>query len=82
MIAMQLTIIVSQLNCLFEPTFSNLQYHFMFYWILGAYFGSVWQPADMAVGSAPLEAPGSAVPAQRRSPAAALSLAAPGVEPG
>ena len=39
--AMQITMIVSQFNCMFEPTFRNLQYQFLFYWIFGVYLGSI-----------------------------------------
>jgi hypothetical protein len=38
--ALQLTIVLSQLNSLFEPTFQGLQYHFFFYWIAGALLGA------------------------------------------
>jgi O-antigen ligase len=37
--ALQLTFWISQLNTLFEPTFQGLQYHFIWYWIMGSYFG-------------------------------------------
>jgi O-antigen ligase len=42
--ALRLTIVFSQLNSLFEPTFQGLQYHFLFYWICGAYLGA-YDPA-------------------------------------
>lgn len=36
-----LTFAISQLNCLFEPTFQGLHYHFLFFWIFGGYLGSL-----------------------------------------
>src|SRR5262249_4335553 len=33
--ALRATLVFSQINSLFEPTFQGLQYHFMFYWICG-----------------------------------------------
>jgi hypothetical protein len=43
--ALQLTFVISQANSLFEPTFQGLQYHFLFYWIVGAYLGAFGAPA-------------------------------------
>lgn len=37
--ALQLTFAVAQLNLLFEPTFTGIQYQFIYYWVLGVYFG-------------------------------------------
>jgi hypothetical protein len=37
--ALQLTFGISQLNLLFEPTFTGLQYPVVYYWVLGVYFG-------------------------------------------
>jgi hypothetical protein len=36
---LQLMWAISLLNLMFEPTFQGLQYHFLFYWILGGYIG-------------------------------------------
>lgn len=45
--ALRLTVVFSQINSLFEPTFQGLQYHFLFYWICGAYLGA-YDPARPA----------------------------------
>lgn len=37
--ALRVTFVIAQLNCLFEPTFSGLQYQFLFFWIVGAFLG-------------------------------------------
>lgn len=37
---MTLTFLIAQVNCLFEPTFQGLHYHFLFYWILGSFLGA------------------------------------------
>ncbi len=37
---LQLTFAIAMLNCLFEPTFQGLHYHFLIYWLLGSSFGA------------------------------------------
>jgi hypothetical protein len=39
--ALRFTLIVSQINALFEPTFLGLQYQFLFYWIVGGGLGAL-----------------------------------------
>lgn len=55
--ALQFTIVISQLNSLFEPTFQGLQYHFLFYWIAGAYLGA-FPAGSGAARSSPSTSPG------------------------
>ncbi len=50
--ALLVTVVVSQLNCLYEPTFTNLQYTFMFYWIVGVYLGSARQVTESRAAQA------------------------------
>ena len=38
--SLRLTFVLAFVNCLFEPTFSGLQYQFLFFWIAGCYLGS------------------------------------------
>lgn len=37
---LRLMFVLAFVNCLFEPTFSGLQYQFLFFWIMGSYLGS------------------------------------------
>jgi hypothetical protein len=39
--ALRFTLIVAVVNSLYEPTFTGLHYLFLFYWIVGAYLGSL-----------------------------------------
>ena len=48
--ALLFTLIVAFVNSLYEPTLTGLHYHFLFYWIVGAYLGSL--SAAAATGTA------------------------------
>jgi len=74
--AMQLTLLISQLNSLFEPTFQGLQYHFLFYWIMGIHLGS----ADRVAGGAAAREPDR--PARAGPAPSGAQVAAGGVESG
>jgi hypothetical protein len=60
--ALLFTIVISQVNSLFEPTFQGLQYHFLYYWIVGAYLGISEVPTSPASATRfdPREASGPA----------------------
>jgi len=47
---MQLTFGIAMANLMFEPTFQGLQYHALFYWIMGIYLG---RPQATAARKAP-----------------------------
>lgn len=47
--ALRFTLIVAVLNSLYEPTFTGPHYTFLFYWVVGAYLGTL-SPAGVADG--------------------------------
>jgi len=65
--AMQLTFWIAQLNCLFEPTMPGLQYHFMWYWLIGLYLGYMDRHTGKIVPYVGAPEPGTA-PAPRVTP--------------